>query len=341
MITGDDEVTAKAIAEEIELIDKETVPVTGDEIEQAYHTSKYNLVSLLKENDVFARVSPLQKSMIVEVLEGEGAFVAVVGNGINDIPAMKNSSLGIAMGNSDNSTKDASSIVVKENNFLSILSAVEEGRIAYNKIRKMIYVGASIALAEVLLFIFSGLFELPIPFLAVQILWLNLIMIVIQNIAVTFEKGEEELMEEEPSNAKEAIFDKLLIKETLTSGLFIFLIVFALWYILNVKMELVANQARNYILLLMILFQSVHIFNCRNEKKSIFKTPIKNIYPVIIGAVIAFIIHIIFMNVPFLQNILELNKISISGYIILLVMAIPILIVMEIFKSINKDVKKT
>jgi len=337
MITGDHPLTAKHIAKELNLSNDEDQAIVGNEIEEAFHNSKKELVRLVGEHNVFARVSPVQKSIIVEVLKEQGEFIAVTGDGINDAPALKKANIGVAMGSGTDVAKDVSPMIITDDNFLSVVSAVEEGRHAYNNIRKVTYLLISTAFAEMLLFIISIIFNLPPPFTTVQILWINLVTNGIQDIAIAMEKGEKGVMKDSPRAASEKLFNSLLIKETILSAMTMFLMVFVVWYVLNTKSIMPLEQARNYILLLMVLLQNVHAFNCRSEKTSVFKVPLKNNKFIVYAVGAALLLHIVFMNIPFLQGILKTNSVSFVEFGTVLLLALPLLLVMEIFKMINKN----
>ena len=336
MITGDHPLTAKHIAKELNLSSDEDQAIAGHDIEEAFYNSKSELIRLVTNHNVFARVSPVQKSIIVETLKEQGEFIAVTGDGINDAPALKKANIGVAMGSGTDVAKDVSSMIITDDNFLSVVSAVEEGRHAYNNIRKVTYLLISTAFAEMMLFIISIIFNLPPPFTTVQILWINLVTNGIQDIAIAMEKGEKGVMRDSPRAANEKLFNSLLIKETILSAITMFLMVFAVWYILNTRTAMPLMQARNYILLLMVLLQNVHAFNCRSEKVSVFKVPLKNNKFIVYAVAAALILHIAFMNIPFLQGILKTNSVTFGEFGTVLLLALPLLIVMEIFKLINK-----
>jgi len=338
MITGDHPLTAKSIAKEIDLIKDNGDVITGDMVRNAYNTSKEKLIELLTKNNVFARVSPMHKSIIVETLKENGEFIAVTGDGINDAPSLKKANIGVAMGSGTDVAKDVSTMIITDDNFLSIVSAIEEGRYAYNNIRKVIYLLISTAFAEMMLFTTSIILNLPPPFTTVQILWINLATNGIQDIATACEKGEKGVMDEKPRATNERIFEKLLIHETLISAIVMFVIVFIMWYLLNNKYGNLINidRARNYILLLMVLLQNVHVFNCRSEKTSAFKVPLRNNKFIVFAVTCALFLHILVMNVPVLQNVFKTNPVSITDFIIILAMTIPLLITMELFKLFNR-----
>lgn len=336
MITGDHPLTGKVIAQELDLIDEDSGVITGDAVEDAYNTSKDELIKLVTYNNVFARVSPVQKAIIIETLKELGEFIAVTGDGINDAPALKKANIGVAMGSGTDVAKDVSSMIITDDNFLSIVSAVEEGRHAYNNVRKVTYLLISTAFAEMFLFALTVVFDLPLPFTTVQILWINLVTNGIQDIAIACERSASDLMAEKPRPTNERIFNKLLIKESLLSAVTMFLIVFVVWFLLSKHTDIPIAQARNYILLLMVLLQNVHAFNCRSEKRSAFKIPLRNNKFIVYAVTGALFLHVLFMNVPFLQGILQTNSVSNMDFVIIFLMTTPLLLVMEIFKYFER-----
>ena len=226
---------------------------------------------LVASTHVFARVSPAQKLEIVESLINLGEFVAVTGDGVNDAPALRRANIGVAMGSGTDVAKEISSMIVTDDNFASIVSGVEEGRFAYDNVRKVIYLLISTGTAEVALFTASVIAGLPLPLLAVQLLWLNLVTNGIQDVALAFEGGEPGAMHRKPRKPKEKIFNPQMISQTVTAGLAMGVITFAFWtYLVKVQM-MDEFAARNIILLLMVLMQNVHAFNSRSELSSAFR----------------------------------------------------------------------
>ncbi|MEG1596996.1 MAG: HAD-IC family P-type ATPase [Bacilli bacterium] len=331
MITGDHPKTAKFIAKELNLLNSNKV-VTGEDVTKAYHKGKTSLHELIKSANVYARVSPEEKLYIVNALKEMGEFVAVTGDGVNDALALKNANISVAMGSGTDVAKETSLMIIADDSFKSIVEGVKEGRIAYNNVRKVTYMLISSGFSEILLFLLAIIFNLPLPFIAVQLLWLNLVTDGIQDIALAFEKGEDNVMEKGPRNTKESIFDKLLIEETVLSGTIIAIMIFALWFILIdiLKMDLIL--ARTYVLIAMVFMQNVHVFNCRSETLSVTKIPIKNNYFVVISVVVTMILQLVVLNIPLMRNILGIAPINYLWAIFLLILTIPLLMVMEVYK---------
>jgi magnesium-transporting ATPase (P-type) len=335
MITGDHPSTAKAIAEELEIIGKNDKVVTGKDLESAGDHESKEFANLCLSSNVFARVSPVQKLHIVEALKREGHFVAVTGDGVNDAPALQRANIGVAMGSGTDVAKDTGSIIITDDNFASIVSGIEEGRFAFANVRKVIYLLISTGAAELLLFVLAVIFNVPLPLVAVQILWLNLVTNGIQDVALAFEKGEPGVMKNPPRRTDQGIFDRLMIGETLLSGFSMGLVAFVAWMVfLGAGME--EDAARNLLLLLFVLMQNVHVFNCRSETESAFRVPLRRNYILVFGVIAAHGLHLIAMNTSLFQNLLGVSPVSISQWLILLACAAPLLIVMELFKLFQR-----
>lgn len=336
MITGDHPVTALAIAEELDIINSDISILTGEEIDKMNDKEFIEKVSLCR---VFAEVSPLQKFRIVDAMIKIGHFVAVTGDGVNDSPALKKANIGVAMGSGTDVAKETASLIVLNDNFSSIVSGIEEGRIAYDNVRKVVYLLISTGLAEITLFFLAVLSNLPFPFFAVQLLWLNLVTNGIQDVALAFEKGEPGIMSVPPRSPKEGIFNKLMVEQVVFSGLFIGLVTFFVWSFCLTNLGWEESHTRNFLLMLMVLFQNMHVFNCRSEKTSAFKIPIKNNYVLIIGVIIAQGIHLLAMQSGLMQNILGVSPIPANEWIMLLILASSIMFIMEGFKIYNNKYK--
>ncbi len=335
MITGDHPGTALAISRELGLVTQDEAVVTGQQLSKAGSPDSPAYMKLVCSTHVFARVSPAQKREIVGVLINQGEFVAVTGDGVNDAPALRRANIGVAMGSGTEVAKEISSMIVTDDNFASIVAGVEEGRFAYDNVRKVTYMLISTGAAEVTLVLASILFGLPLPLLAVQILWLNLVTNGIQDVAMAFEAGEPGAMKRKPRKPNEKIFNTQMISQTLVSGLTIGLISFGFWYFLLEVQLLDEFHARNINLLLMVLMQNVHSFSCRSEFVSAFKIPISRNYFLAFAILAAQGLHILSMHLPFMQEILRLAPITLSEWLKVFVLALPVLLVMEIYKKIN------
>ena len=335
MITGDHPLTAYGIAKELNIISHPEEVATSTELieKEKQGLSAYDKYVLSKK--VFARVTPNQKLKIVDCLIRHGHVVAVSGDGVNDAPALKKANIGIAMGSGTDVAKETASMIITDDNFSSIVAGIEEGRCAYANIRKVIYFLLSCGISEVMLFTLSIIFNLELPLLAIQLLWLNLVTDGIQDIALSFEGKEDDIMDKKPRSKDEKIFNKLLVKEILTSGIYIGIVSFIFWFIIS-KQNMDITLSRSYLMLFLVFIQNIHTFNCRSEKKSLFKIPFKNNYIIYLGIGLTLTIQLLVSNLPYLSHLLHLEALHPSTIIIDLICALPVILVMEIFKLINK-----
>lgn len=340
MITGDHPETAGAIARELGIAGQSTPVVTGKMLAESGTHDSPAFEKLVASTTIFARVSPTQKLEIVDVLIRQGEFVAVTGDGVNDAPALKRANIGVAMGSGTDVAKEVGSMIVVDDNFSSIVAGVEEGRFAYDNVRKVIYLLISTGAAEIILFLGAIFAGLPLPLLAVQLLWLNLVTNGIQDVALAFEGGEPGAMKRPPRKPSESIFNPLMIKQTAVAGATIGLIVLGLWYYLINHTDMGELHARDLILLLMVFMQNFHVFNARSERTSAFKVPLNRNRLLVFGVLLAQGLHILSMQLPFMQKVLKIEPISFNEWLIVLVLAIPILISMEVYKFVNKKTSK-
>jgi calcium-translocating P-type ATPase len=337
MITGDHPNTAFYIAKELGIAINKDETIDGVEIShwQEHGANKEEIA----HKRVFARVSPEQKQLIVKTFQDLGHFVAVTGDGVNDAPALKSANIGISMGKSGTDVaRESSDLILTDDSFGSIINGVEEGRVAYDNIRKVIYLLISTGFAEIVLIVLSMLFFLPIPLLPVQLLWLNLVTNGIQDVALGLEKAEPEVLKRKPRAPKELIFNKIMISRVVVGGLYMGVSAFALFYTL-LEFGYSEEMARNLTLLLMVLFENVHVFNSRTEKHSIFKINHANNRFLWISVLVAQGVHIVSMYSPFMQSVLSIQPVSLKIWGALLLIAITLTVVMELEKFFRNRFK--
>lgn len=330
MVTGDHPTTAFAIARELGLAQSSDQVITGPSIRQIVETGEAD--QILANAQVFARVEPQQKLDIVTSLQNSGHFVAVSGDGANDAPALRAANVGVAMGKSGTDlARETAELIITDDNFASIVAGVEEGRIAYANVRKVIFLLVSTGAAELVLFTLALLFDLPLPLLAVQLLWLNLVTNGIQDVALAFEPGEGDELRKAPRKPKESIFNRLMIERVVLSALVMGSVAFIVfrWFYSN---GFTVEEARNGTLLLMVLFENIHVFNSRSETISAFAhNPMRN--PLLLfGTIAAQLIHIGAMYTPWLNDVLGIEPVFLDYWLYLLGCALTILIVMELHK---------
>lgn len=331
MITGDHPATALAIAREVGIPAKQSEVITGSMLTGIEDVD----IPHVENTRVFARVTPIQKLEIVEDLIKAGHFVAVTGDGVNDAPALKRANIGVAMGSGTDVAKEASQIIITDDDFSSIESGIEEGRFAYDNIRKVVYLLLSTGIAEVFLFIASVSFGYPLALLPAQILWLNLVTNGIQDIGLAFEAGEPSAMKKPPRDPDEGIFNRRMIEQCSLAGLWVGIVAFSCW-IFFMESGWDEAKARNMVLLLMVLFENVHVFNCRSEFESTFKISVKRNLFLIAAVIGAQAIHISAMYIPFMQSVLEVAPVSLHEWSIMLLIALSLLILIEIYKIFRK-----
>ena len=332
MVTGDHPLTAFSIANELGIANDFDEVTTGVEIDDELVKGSESFDKFVNQKKVFTRVTPIQKLEIVEAFKRNGEFVAVTGDGVNDAPAIKAANIGIAMGSGSDVAKETSNMIIIDDNFMSIVSGIEEGRNAYANIRKVVFMLVSCGLAEVLFFTLSIAFGLPIPLLAVQLLWLNLVTDGLQDLALSFEKGEKNVMNEPPRSPKQPLFDKLLAQEIIISGLFIGIIVYLVWIFLLKYVHMDESVARGYVMAMMVFMQNMHVLNCRSEKQSAFKIKLFSNWFVPFAIFSSIFLQLLVMEIPFLSTIMKTKSIPVTHMLLLLLASTPIVIIMEIYK---------
>jgi P-type Ca2+ transporter type 2C len=334
MITGDHPATAFAIAHELGMVERPDQLVTGPELRQA--TDAETIDQITRQARVFARVGPHQKLDIVQSLQRNGHFVAVSGDGANDAPALRIAQVGVAMGKSGTDVaRETADLIITDDNFASIVAGVEEGRVAYANVRKVIFLLISTGAAELVLFTLALLTGMPLPLLAVQLLWLNLVTNGIQDVALAFEPAEGDELRRPPRSPREPIFNRLMIERVVISALVIGTIAFLVFQWLITR-GFTLDEARNGTLLLMVLFENVHVFNCRSETRSVFQHNLLRNPILLIGVAVAQLVHIGAMYTPWISDVLKIQPISPEHWLELLGFALIVLVVMELHKVIRR-----
>lgn len=329
MVTGAHPVTALAVAREIGLLGE---VATGAELAAAAADAEPALDKLVGRARVFARVEPQQKTAIVESLQRSGHFVAVTGDGVNDAPALRAAHVGVAMGaRGTDVAREAAELVLADDNFASIVAGVEEGRVAYANVRKVIFLLVSTGAAEIVLFLLALAANVPLPLVAVQLLWLNLVTNGIQDVALAFEPAEGDELSRPPRAPGERIFDRLMLERVALSALVIGGLAFAVYQWLLGRGYTV-EEARNSVLLLMVLFENVQAFNSRSETLSVFRHDLLRNKFLLFGTLAAQLVHIGAMYTPGLREVLGVHPVSAAHWLELLAIATVILAAMEVHK---------
>ncbi len=331
MVTGDHPTTAQHIATSVGI--PEGLVITGTDMAQ---WNPETLADRARGATVFARVAPDQKVQVVQALQAAGHFVAVTGDGVNDAPALRAAHIGVAMGKDGTDVaREAADIILADDRFPSIVAGIEEGRIAYRNVRNVIFLLISTGAAELFLLLLALMSGSPLPLLPAQLLWLNLVTNGIQDVALGMEPGQGDELQQRPRDPKERIFNGIMIQRTLLTAAVMGgggFIVFQ--WLLAAGWEL--DAARNALLLLLVLFENLHVGNSRSETRSAFAlNPLRNPY-LLWGVVLAQGIHIASMYIPFMQAILHVQPVTWQVWLTLFTIALSITIAFEAHKAIRR-----
>jgi len=334
MITGDHPQTAIALARQAGIADDSMQAVTGKQLTTAYKQGKESFKTCVHSSYIFARVAPHQKKQIIEQLMNDGDFVAVTGDGVNDAPALSHAHVGISMGlRGTDVARESSDLILTDDNFASIVKGIKQGRIVYNNIRKVIFLLISTGAAEIMLVILSLIFGTALPLFPIQLLWLNLVTNGIQDIALAFEPAEGNELNNPPRPPNEAIFNRLMIERVIINAIVMGFMAFAIfkW---QLDQGVTEQEARNVTLLLMVLFENVHVLNSRSETVSIFKQYFFGNKFLLFGMLAAQGVHIAAMYTPGLKDILQIQPVSLQQWLWLLSVALILILVNELYKKI-------
>jgi Ca2+-transporting ATPase len=333
MITGDHPTTAMAIGKSLGIAQDSSKVCTGKELEGM---SDEELFSLVPEVSVYARVAPHHKLRIVQQLMKQGEIVAVTGDGVNDAPALKAAHIGVAMGRKGTDVaKEASDMVVTDDNFAAIFSAVKEGRVVFDNIRKVIFFLIPTGVAAIGSIIGSIVLGVPIPYTPSQLLWINLVTNGLQVLALTFEPGEKNVISRPPRDPKEGIMSRVLIERTVIVGLLI-----SAGVVYNFVSELRAGdtleKARTIAVTTMVFFQFFQSWNSRSETESVFRlSPFSNPFLLygLVASILAQIASIYFFA---FQWVLRTVPLSLAEWFKIAVMSLTVILVVEIDKWIRR-----
>ncbi len=308
MITGDYKETAFAIAKDLGIASYINEAVLGSQLD---NLDDDELKELVKHVSVYSRVSPEHKVRIVTALKDNGHIVAMTGDGVNDAPALKKSDIGVAMGiTGSDVAKDTANLILMDDDFSTIVHAVEEGRIIYANIRKFVAFLLSCNIAEILLILSSMLLNLPIPLLPVQLLWLNLVTDSFPALALGVEEGEPNIMKEKPRDPNEPILNKSLRRTIILQSIVLAGVsIYAFKYGLN-KYPTNINKARSMVFSCLILAELLRAYSSRSEKYSVFKLGIFSNKKMVLSTSLSLILLVTVIYLPLLQNIF--NTVALS-----------------------------
>ena len=341
MITGDHRDTAIAIASQIGIINDPKQAITGAQLNDI---SDEVLQATIENYGVYARVQPEHKVRIVNVWKKKGMITAMTGDGVNDAPSIKSADIGVGMGiTGTDVTKNVADMVLADDNFATIVSAVEEGRRIYDNIRKAIQFLLSSNLSEVLSIFTATLLGFTIM-KPVHILWINLITDCFPALALGMEKGEKDLMQRKPRSSKDGIFSGGVGVDVAYQGLMVTIVTLAAYYIGHYmesgKWEFVNSpDGMTMAFLTMSMAEIFHSFNMRSQRGSLFRMKTQNM--ILVGAAaISFVLTTAVIYVPFLSNIFEFEHISLAEYAIAMLLAVCVIPIVEVVKAIQRSVKR-
>ncbi|WP_281184505.1 HAD-IC family P-type ATPase [Trichlorobacter lovleyi] len=333
MITGDHAVTAQAIGRQLGIIEQDDAVLTGRELEAMDDDALFEKV---RSVSVFARVAPDHKLRITRQLIRHGQVVAMTGDGVNDAPALKAAHIGVAMGiTGTDVAKEASDMVLTDDNFASIFSAVREGRIVFDNLRKVTFFLLPTGIASIISIIITMIMGMPIPYLPAQLLWINLVTNGLQDVAMAFEPGEKGILKRPPRNPLEGIMSRLLIQRTVLVGMVIALGV-AWNYTTALQEGNTLENARTVAVTTMVFFQFFQAWNSRSEYDSIFRiNPLGNpfLFYSMIAAVLA---QLAFIYAPPLQWVFRTVPLTATEWVRVLAVAASVLVVVELDKWLRR-----
>lgn len=336
MITGDHKNTAFAIGRDLNIANSQEQVITGEELDKIDDNELRKRVNKLR---IFARVTPNHKLRIVKAFKKNDNIVAMTGDGVNDAPAIKEADIGVAMGISGTDvTKEASSMILMDDNFETIVSAVEEGRIIYDNIRKFIRYLLSCNLGEVLTMFLATIFYLPNPMLPIQILFVNLATDGLPAIALGVDPADKDIMNQQPRNKKEGIFARGLTEKILVRGCLIGICTL-LSFIIGGLYGVDLDTCRTMALSTLVISQLLHVFECRSERHSIFEIKLfTNMY--LLGAVsISIIMLLSIIYIPFFSAIFHTTVLRLNHWLIVLFFSSIIFFINSLYLFIKDKCK--
>lgn len=329
MITGDHITTANAIASELGILKKNDISITGAELDRIPESEfRRNIMKY----SVFARVTPEHKSQIVKAFQSTGAVVAMTGDGVNDAPALKNADIGIAMGqNGTDVAKNASDMILTDDNFVTIVEAVKYGRTIFNNIRKAIHFLIATNVGEIVTIFLGLLIGMRSPLLAIQLLWINLITDSLPAIALGLDNPEKDIMNHKPRNPKKSIFADGLWGKIIVEGVMIGVLNLLAF---SIGRRYSLDVARTMAFVSLGLLELVHSFNIRSED-SIFKTGIfKNKY-LCLAFLGGALLQIIVVIVPSWAEVFKLTNLTTKQWLCTIVISLMPIVLMEVQKLCN------
>ncbi|MCW8856184.1 MAG: HAD-IC family P-type ATPase, partial [Kangiella sp.] len=337
MVTGDHALTAAAIGKKIGLRNTDKV-LTGSDIEQLDDAS---LIAAIKQVDIFARTSPEHKLRLVKALQAEGLVVAMTGDGVNDAPALKRADAGIAMGvKGSEAAKEASSLVLADDNFVSIVAAIQEGRTVYDNTKKVISWSLPTSTGEAFTIIFALMLSMALPITPVQILWVNMITAVTLGIALAFEPTEANTMRQPPRPRKQPLLTGTLLWHIVFVTLLFVAGVFGI-YRYAIEQGYSIELARTMAMNTLVVMEVFHLFFIRNMYgTSLTWQAVKGTRMVWYAVILVTAGQLAITYLPFMQTVFKTEGVSLVDGLLIIAVGVALFSVAEIEKQIRLAAKK-
>ncbi len=332
MITGDHKVTASAVARELGIFSKGDLVLTGTELDRI---EDREFEAMVEQVSVYARVYPIHKLRVVEAFKKKGYVVAMTGDGVNDAPALKAADMGIAMGiTGTDVSKEAASMILTDDNFASIVAAVEEGRNIFKNIKNFITYGLTTHLGEVLIVLAAVLGWQILPMVAVQILWINLITDGLPPMALSVEPPDRGLMRQKPRNVKEGLITRREIYAGAGIGVLIAVQALAV-LIWSLESGFPLEKLQTLVFTLLVLSEMFNAFNWRSDRYSIFALGLFTNKPLVYAIGITLILQLLVIYTPIMQTAFQTVPLSLAEWGVILPLASTTLIAMELLKFLR------
>ena len=333
MITGDHKNTAVAIAKELGFFGQDSIAMTGEELDK---TSEEELHEKIENIPVYARVAPEHKLRIVKTWRSRGEVAAMTGDGVNDAPAVKEADIGVAMGiTGTDVTKEVSDMIITDDNFASIVSAVEEGRGVYDNIKKFIHYLLSCNVGEILVMFVSSLAGLPVPLLPIHILWVNLVTDGFPALALGVDPIAPGIMKKPPRPTNEPVVTKQQAFIMLAQGVFIaFCSLLAFCFVFYIEKEGI-NRARTAAFIVLSCSQLFHSFNCRSMTESLFKIGLFTNKSLILATFVSFLLQMMVVYTPFIRDVFRTEPLGLFDWFMVIAISSFPLWAMELIKKLR------
>lgn len=361
MITGDHKYTARAIGEELGLLTKESKAIDGVALDEL---SDKDLESEVSKIAVYARVSAEHKFRIVKAWKKHGAVVAMTGDGVNDAPAIKEASIGVSMGiTGTDVTKEASDMVITDDNFASIVAAVEEGRGIYDNIKKSVHYLLSCNAGEILTMLFASIFNLPLPLFPIQILWINIATDGLPALALGVDSVDPDIMRKPARRSTEQIIDRnlgtlilfqgfIIAASTLLAYLYVMYYTssavpgYLHYWFLNEMIPCALggtlhgdlDRARTVAFCVMVISQLFHSFNCRNARRSLFEIGAFTNKKLLLATGLSLAMQVAIVYVPYSEDIFNVTPLRLKDWIIVFGFSSLIFVITEVIKCLKKRI---